>query len=47
MKSFPYASLCKTSDPWGRAIFDPMAITNNLRGPQDKAIQQISKAKAF
>ena len=25
-KFFPYMSLCKTSDPWHGAIFDPWAI---------------------
>ena len=37
-------SLCKTSDPWGQAIFEPQSYNlNNLgRGPQGKATYQIS-----
>ena len=46
-KVFFYMSLCKKSDPWGRAIFYPKAIirTNLVKG--HKATYQISKAWTF
>ena len=48
-KVFPHMSICKTSDPWGRAIFDPKGYNVNILGlgPQDKSKYQMSKALAF
>ena len=46
---FPYMGLCKTSDPWHGAIFNPRAIklNNFWNGPLDEATYQISKSWAF